>query len=439
MTARPMNAARSLPAMLVAAVLVCAACGSSPIDAPVTPATSAENPYEEQRTDAVEDLLQRWSDAVRSGDGDELTDVLDRSATPEFFQSELRRSESLAAVPLDDWGYELVDEPETPVPPALAASLDAADVWAPSVVLRYAVSGPDREPTRRPVSLLLAKRDEHWRIVSDAEIPGIDRRTWRGPWDFGPVTSTSVTTSGGNSTIVGHPDQAALIDRIVTELPAAVDAVTDFYGNDWPRRALIFTSGSTEEFGASAGDTSARLGVAAVTVSDAVAADRPVTGQRVVFGPEAPGRLTEFTTRSVLRHELTHVAARADTVDGSPTWVLEGFADYAGYRGSGVDFGRLAPTLSRVVASGGPPTVLPEDSDFAAGGSRSTLAYESAWSVCAYVADRYGEPALRALYRALATGPKTASDIDGALTAVVGATSAEFLRGWGSWVQGRSR
>lgn len=436
-----MHPARSLLAMLVA-LSVCAACGTGRPDAPVQPdaqPSAAVNPYEEQRTDAVEDLLQRWSDAVRTGDEAELAGVIDPSAAPEFFRSELRRSQSLAAVPLDDWGYELVDEPETPVPPALATSLDAADSWAPSVVLRYAVSGPDSEPTRRPVSLLLAKRDDRWRIVSDAEIPGIDRRTWKGPWDFGSVAATTVPTSGGNSVIVGHQDQSALIDRIAAELPAAVDAVTDFYGTDWPRKALIFTSGSAEEFAASAGDASAGAGVAAVTVSDVVTPDRPVTGQRVVFGPQAPDRLTEFTTRSVLRHELTHVAARAGTVDGSPTWLLEGFADYVGYRGSGVDFQRLAPTLSAVVSSGGPPTVLPEDSDFAAGGARSTLAYESAWSVCAYVADRYGESSLRSLYGALATGPKTASDLDGALSTVLGATAPEFLQAWGSWVQGRSR
>lgn len=434
-----MHPARSLLAMLV--VSVCVACGSGQPDASAQQGaqqTTVANPYEEQRTDAVEELLQRWSDAVRTGNQEELAEVIDPSAAPEFFQSELRRSQSLAAVPLDDWGYELVYEPETPVPPALANSLDAADSWAPSIVLRYAVSGPDSEPTRRPVSLLLAKRDDRWRIVSDAEIPGIDRRTWKGPWDFGSVTATSVPTSGGTSVIVGHQDQAALIDRITAELPAAVDAVTDFYGTDWPRTALIFTSGSAEEFAASAGDASAGSGVAAVTVSDVVTADRPVSGQRVVFGPQAPDRLTEFTTRSVLRHELTHVAARAGTVDGSPTWLLEGFADYVGYRGSGVDFERLAPTLSAVVSSGGPPTVLPEDSDFAAGGIRSTLAYESAWSVCAYVADRYGEQALRSLYGVLATGPKTASDLDGALSTVLGTTAAEFLQAWGSWVQGRS-
>ncbi|MGA9872427.1 MAG: hypothetical protein WBQ44_14970 [Rhodococcus sp. (in: high G+C Gram-positive bacteria)] len=400
---------------------------------------SAANPYEEQRRAGVETLLAQWAEAIRNDDADAIREVMDPSAPPEFVQSELRRAAALTDVPLDDWGYELVDEPETPVPSSVATPLDAADVWAPSVVLRYAVTGPDTESTTRPVSLLVAKRGDRWRIVSDTEIPGIDRRTWKGPWDFGPVTATSVQTSGGTSVVLGHPAQSALVARLVAELPSAVAAVTEFYGSEWPRKTLLIAAGSPAEFAASGGSVAAGTDVAAVTVSDVVSPDVPVTGQRVIFSPVAQERLDEFSTRSVLRHELTHVAARTNTVDGSPTWILEGFADYAGYRGSGADFGRLAPTLARVVAAGGPPTVLPEDSDFTAGGVRSTLAYESAWSVCAYVAEQFGEPALRTLYGLLATGPRSATEIDEALRATTGANASEFVTAWGSWVLRRSR
>jgi hypothetical protein len=176
-----------------------------------------------------------------------------------------------------------------------------------------------------------------------------------------------------------------------------------------------------------------------VTVSDAVRQDRPVTGQRVVFGPGAPARLTDVTTRTVLRHELTHVAARSDTVDGSPMWVLEGFADYSGYRESDIEFARIAPTLSAVVAQGGSPTVLPEDSDFSAGGVRTTLAYESAWSVFAFVAATFGEPSQRRLYMQLADGPKTAAETAGGVASALGIGMDEFVDQWGSWVLEQSR
>lgn len=433
-----MRNVRLLAAAAVGVLLV-TACGLQPQPGEQVTTTSAtSNPYEDARRAGVEDLLQRWAKAVRDNDVAALAEVIDPAAAPELLESETRRAAAVANVPLADWGYELVDEPEVPVPSAVASPLNAADVWAPSVVLRYAIEGPDAEPTRRAVSLLVAERDDRWRIVSDAEIPGIDRRTWRGPWDFGSVVARSVPTAGGMSVILGHPEQAALMDRLERELPAAVDAVSGFYGDRWPRTALVLTSGSTAEFAASAGEVQAAADVAAVTVSDVVVDGRSITGQRVVFGPAASDRLTDFTTRSVLRHELTHVAARADTTDGSPMWVLEGFADYSGYRGADVGLDRIAPTLSRIVSAGGPPTVLPEDSDFTAGGVRSTLAYESAWSVCAFVADRYGEPALRSLYAALATGPKTENDVDSGLRSAIGIGTADLVREWGSWVADQS-
>ena len=423
-----------LAVVVLSVVLGLSACSTDPVTDAEPTTTTAVNPYEAQRRQGVEDLLRRWADAVRSNDVAALEKTIDPAASPEFLRSEIRRAANLASVPLADWGYDLVDEPEVPVPSAIATPLNAADVWAPSVVLRYAVTGPDTTPTRRPVALLLAQRDDEWRIVSDTDIAGVDRTTWRGPWDFGPVIARSVSTSGGTSVVLGHPDQSLLIDRVASELPSAVDAVSDFYGDDWPQTALIFTSGSVEEFAASAGPATAGTDVAAVSVSDSVVPGQTVTGQRVVFSAAAQDRLTDTTTRSVLRHELTHVAARSATVDGSPTWVLEGFADYSGYRGSGADFDRVAPTLSRVVAEGGPPTVFPEDSDFGAGGVRSTLAYESAWSVFAFAAAQFGEPALRSLYEQLATGPKTASEVDSGLKSATGLSTGEFLQAWGAWV-----
>ncbi len=427
---------RQRRAASVLAILLLAAC-SVPNVAVDPPPPS--NPYESERRAAVETLLHDWADAVRSSDSAALTALTDSAAPPGFLQQQIDRSVQVAASPLADWGYELVDEPETPVPSEVAEPLNATDVWAPSVVLRYAIQGADDLPTRRPVSLLVAERDGRWRLVSDSDIAGIDRHTWRGPWDFGSVTSSNAQTSGGASVVVGHPEQATLMSAIVDELPAAVDAVSDFWGEEWARKAVIFTAGSPAEFVASVGTAAAGADAAAVTISDLVVPDRPVSGQRVVFGPTASERLTEFTTRSVLRHELTHVATRSNTVDGSPMWMLEGIADYSGYRGSGLDLGRLAPTLSRAVARGGPPTVLPTNADFAAGGLRATLAYESAWSVSAFVAQRFGEPTLRALYLKIADGPKSDGEVSAVLTAVLGLGIGDFVADWGAWVAAGGR
>ncbi|OZC44783.1 hypothetical protein CH286_19755 [Rhodococcus sp. WWJCD1] len=395
--------------------------------------------YDQQRRADVTVLLDRWAGAVRAGDVDGLRELMDPRADPDFVEAQVRRAASVPGVPFSEFGYVLGDEPETPVPPSIAEPLDATDIWAPPVYLRYAVAGPDASPTSRPVSLVVAERDGRWRLVDDADLPEYRRHTWRGPWDFGSLTTRSVPTTSGTSVVMGHPDREQFVDALAAELPSAIDAVTDFWGDDWARDGLVFVASSAEEFAELTGSDPS-TDVAAVTVSDAVAGDgsRP-TGQRVVFGPDAAARLTPFTVRSVLRHELTHVAARARTADGTALWVAEGFADYSGYRNSGADSSQLAPTLAAIVASGGPPTVLPKDEDFGAGGARSSVAYESAWSVFAFVADRFGEPTLRRLYEALASGPASDGSTDAAFASVLGLDRTQFVASWGNWVADRAR
>lgn len=398
-------------------------------------AAATVNPYEKARREGVQDLLNRWAGAVRDSDTAGLTSLFDRAAVPEFLDAELRRSENLAAVPLADWGYEIGTDPETPVPTDLAEQLDATDVWAVPAYLRYAIEGADAGSTRKPVSLIVARRGDRWTLVSDRSLPEYGRHSWRGPWDFGPVVAREVPTGSQTSVVLGHPDQEPLIDAIAGDLGDAVSSVTELWGTDWSQRALVIVSSDQDEFVEQVGSDHSGSDIAAVAVSDVVApGSDTATGQRVVFSPAAAERLTEDTRQSVLRHELTHVAARTATTDGSPMWILEGFADYSGHRDSGITVGRAAPILAAAVTSHGPPSRLPADADFAAGGERAQAAYELAWSVSAYVADRFDERTLRELYVDLATGPLGSRELDAALREAVGLSTSEFVTDWGHWV-----
>ncbi|MFD4470376.1 peptidase MA family metallohydrolase [Rhodococcus sp. NPDC058505] len=408
------------------------------VESQQAPTAEQANPFEEARRTGVRDLLDRWSAAVRAGDEPALAALFDPGAMPEFLPSEVRRMHALAAVPLADFGYEIGRGPETPVPTDLAEQLQATDVWAPQVYLRYAIAGADLGPTRKPVALVVARRGEQWKLVSDRPLPEYDRRTWRGPWDFGPVTVRTVQTDGGTSVVIGHPWQDERVDAVAADLVAAVPAVTEMWGPNWSRRAVVLVTAEQDEFAAQVGTEHSGADIAAVATSDAVAPDSgAVTGQRVVFSPTAGNRLTEGARRSVLRHELTHIATRAETLDGSPMWMLEGFADYVGHRGSGVDVHAVAPTVSAAVAMHGPPDRLPADADFAAGGERATVAYESAWTVAAFIADQFGEDRLRSLYRELAAGPVEAPVADERIERTLGIDSRELVGQWGSWLAAR--
>jgi hypothetical protein len=156
----------------------------------------------------------------------------------------------------------------------------------------------------------------------------------------------------------------------------------------------------------------------------------------VVLSPTGVRALSIASLRVVLRHEITHLAARADTVDGSPTWLLEGFADYVGYRDSGVTLEEGAPDLAELVRDDGPPSALPEDRVFRSRGPDLDLAYQQGWSIAKYLADEYGEDKLIGVYRALAgAGPMSASETDGLLREVIGVDRAQLVGDWQDYLR----
>lgn len=429
---------RSLPPVvlvLVAAGLLAGCAGGTSADHGSTiTAMSPANPYEQQRQQGVQHLLDRWAVAVRHDDEATLRSLVDPHAAPGFLDEQLRIARNLREVPLGDWSYTIGSGPEVPVPTAVADRLDATDVWAPPVELNVAIAGVDAAPTRRPVGLVVARHEDTWLLVSDDEMSSSGRRTRQGPWDFGPVVARTVPGPGGASSVVlGHPAQTAEIDSLAADLPSAVAAVTSFWGADWPRKAVVIATGSDAELTALAGAARSGTDVAAVTISDPAAfVGGPVTGLRVVFGPAGSDRLTSLTRRIVLAHELTHVATRSVTAPGAPMWIVEGTADYVGYRDSGLSTAESAPLVASLVAKNGPPNELPSDADFA--GPDAELAYELARTATAYVAAHYGQDRLRALYVALAGTPADAAVQDRRLRAVLGVGTAQFIDDWGAWL-----
>ena len=399
--------------------------------------TRVANPYEQQRMTGLRHLLDRWATALRADDRAALSRIVDPHAAAGFLEAQQRKAANLHDLPFADFGFDIGDEPEVPVAPETADVLGAADVWSPSVYLRYAIVGPDVAPTRKPVALTIARRGDEWILVSDTPVG--NRVTWRAPWDCGPVIAVRVRgVAGATSVVLGHPDHRAEIEALAAELPAAVAAVDELWGApNWPRSVLVVATDSADEFTSMVGTQHNGADIAAVAVSDAVPrgarSGAVPSGQRIVFSPDAATRLTDASRRSILRHELIHVATRAATVDGSPLWMLEGYADYSGYRGSGLSFRRVAPILADRLDGGASVLSLPSDIDFAAPGERSTAAYELGWSACAFVAAEFGEPRLTTLYRRVAGGPLDQAGQDAVLRAVLGIGRDEFIARWSRW------
>ncbi|WP_447006345.1 basic secretory protein-like protein [Saccharothrix isguenensis] len=382
--------------------------------APPASADTAASP----RADSIRSLLDRRARALLERDETAFTADLDPLADAGFRQRQRDLFRNLAAVPLAEWDYSVEGETDLS-----SLDLPAADEsWAPDVRLSYRLRGVDVEPSSQGMAYLFTRRGDRWYLNSDTALEPVGKRTWRGPWDFGPCQ----VLTGAGGFVLSHPGGEALAARVLAELDDAVAAVTEVWGPAWSRQVAVLIPAGVEEMRALVGPGFATGSIAGVAVADRVDPDtHTARGQRVVLNPDSAGALSPLSLRVLLRHEITHIAARGATVDGAPMWVLEGFADYVGYRRSDVPPRKAAPLLAAQVQRG-LPTALPTDADFR-GGSME-LAYQQSWSLNLYLASTLGEPGLVELHRRLAR--VRVSEVDGVLVEITGQDTAGLVRGW---------
>ena len=231
-----------------------------------------------------------------------------------------------------------------------------------------------------------------------------------------PASLTTPTSAAGTQTLrdgrtvrlVGLSERTApLLRRISAELDAAADAVTAFWGPEWPHEIVVVAAGTDAQFAAvGGGDTD----TAATT-----------TGERIMFAPGA-AHMDDAALRIVLRHELFHYAARAETAADAPRWLTEGVADFVARPPAPLP-ANAAETIQRG---------LPTDADLS--GPERSLAYDRAWWFARFVADTYGTAALRDLYvRACGRGHP---DLSAAVQQSLGSDLAEVLAAWRQWATG---
>ncbi|MEU9401995.1 hypothetical protein [Streptomyces sp. NPDC048242] len=319
----------------------------------------------------------------------------------------------LRALPLASWTYKVTAVHRT----GTGAAADAE--------LRYRIAGYDTAPavTRRTLTLGRAA-DGGWYVTADAPARSAGRQLW----DEGTVT----VVRGAHSLVLGTGAGAAELRGYARLADRAVPAVTGAWGTGWARRVVVVVPPTLDGMAALLGSPASEYrGIAAVTTAETgTAEDTPA--DRVIVNPEAYGALGDLGKQVVLTHETTHVATRAATTPATPLWLSEGCADWTGYLGTGRTPAEIAPELARAVREGHTPDALPADRDFGFTSDPTRLAqsYESGWLACRMIADRWGEPRLRAFYRAVGAHGRRAGAVEEALKRVLGTTAAEFTAQW---------
>lgn len=325
---------------------------------------------------------------------------------------------NLRAVPLADWSYHLTEVRLT------------GDTATARAELRYRVRGHDRAPVGVGRVLNLSRDTEgHWYVERERPAKGSAEQLW----DQGEVS----VVSGAHSMVlgVGHSEEslrsyAALADR-------AVPAVSRVWGADWAGQVVVLVPRSLKAMAGLLGSpASSYRGIAAVTTGETGARER-APADRIIVNPEAYGVLGDAGKQVVLTHEATHVATRADTTAATPLWLSEGYADWVGYLGSGRSPSQAAPELSRAVSEGRMPQALPADADFGFSGAAGELAmaYESGWTACRMIAERWGEVRLLEFYRAVGAHERRAGAVEGALREVLGISTERFTQEWREYLR----
>ncbi|WP_433325622.1 hypothetical protein [Spirillospora sp. CA-294931] len=343
---------------------------------------------------AVTAVLANRARAVREHDRTAFLATV--AAAPAAFQdAQARMYDNLARLPLDGWRETY----RGAAPGAGSASV--------RVTLEYRLEGFDRSPVTRERTLTFAPRSDTWVITG--ERPG-DTEIW----DGGPLT----VVRGKSSLVIGDASGLAEVAR---HLDAAVPVVSEVVGKAWARRAVALVPADPARAAELAGGGRDLQEIAALATA---------SPDRIVIAPGTFGRLNRLGRDVVLTHELTHVATGGARDGRTPLWLIEGFADYVGYREAKVGVGSAARELAREVRAGRVPSALPGAESFDHPSGRLSQAYQEAWLACRMIADRYGESTLVRLYRAAGQRSEAA-----ALDDVLGLTPARLTAMWRDYLQ----
>jgi hypothetical protein len=379
---------------------------------------------------AIKAVLDARAHAVLAHDRTGFLAGLDPQST-DFRNQQATVFDNLAAVPFASWSYELDPQHETAMPVQQLARYAGSATWMPDVELDYALTGFDTAPTPVREYFTFVHRDQHWYLASDTDADALKLHTGRLPWDSGPVT----VKHGSHSLVLGHPQSGSLMTKLVTLADDAVPAVTKVWGTDWSQKVVVVVPATADELGRILDDTTDMSQIAAVTTAE-LPSDAPPVGARVIVNPATFDHLPQLGKRVVIRHEITHVASRALTTKGTPTWLAEGFADYVGYLDSGVSVRSAARELGNDLRGGAPVGDLPTNDDFGATNGKLAQAYEKAWMACRFIVDKAGQAGLVRFYRTVGTASgEPDAAVSAGLRTVLNMTTEQFTADWRNYVE----
>jgi hypothetical protein len=381
--------------LCAALFLTLAGCSASPQVKPAAPAFDRP---------AAERLLAARATAVTDHDKTGFLAGIDPDE-PGFRVRQDELFTNLARLPLAGW-HESIAEAK----PKGAGTLL-------TLRLHYRLKGFDRGDVVHTSYLTLSAKGT---IIGDG------RETKDDPeiWTDGQVS----VVHGSHSLVIGNNAKAATLHQIADRLDQSEPLVSAVVGTAWARKVVALVPAGDDAAVTLAGGQNLTEIVALATVTQN--ADHSPGQDRVLISPGNYARLNPLGRHVVMTHELTHVALGAAGDSRTPMWLVEGLADYVGYKKAGATVTSAARELRADLAQGSLPAALPTRADFDGGSGGLSRVYQEAWLACRLIAGHYGEAKLVRLYRAAG-----ATSEEAALHDVLGVSVAKFTKDWRSYLK----
>lgn len=379
---------------------------------------------EQDRKAQITALLQTRAKAVAAKDLDAFLGTSRGDTT--FIQAQRRSFEGLVA--LGVVGYELALDLEDW--PELTRRKDTdrhgQGTLVAYVAERYRLEGYDTKPAWNDLFLTFAQEGDRWAVVADDAVEDLGLFTSRQLWEFGPVgTATS------EHFMAIHPRGDEADAQAILGLAEQAVAITS---SAWPgaqigRVPLVLPKDKAQLkriLGATF-DVSNFVAFASSAFDEEAPDGWDLVGHRVIINPVNFARHTEASRRTILAHELVHIATRDQSGPFIPAFVDEGVAELTSPAS--------ASSLRGRARSGRFDRKLPDDWEFiSGGGDRIYNSYLEAASAIDYMRVRWGIGAVKDFYAKLGSYQlepgRAGYHIDSAMRSVIGIGLGEFEAAW---------
>jgi len=374
--------------------------------------------------EAATGLLQRQAHAIQARDANAYLATIDPQSVAYRTQAS-RNFAQLIKLPYTRWTFQLGASQPFELSRSRAQAL-GGQAYTLEATAQYRLTRYDPIDATSVSYLTLVRRAQGWFVADDSDGEAAGKHSTTDIWETGPIS----VVNGSHSLVIGAGGEERL-RPFARAADAAIPRVSAVWGMHWSQRVVLIVAGNQSGMAALLGAPSAQYNNLAAVTTYVAGPDSVMPVERIYINPATWAQMSAVGRRVVITHEITHVAQRTSVAGPVPIWLVEGSADYIGFRGTGLSVSSIAQDLISDMHNGLRPASLPGSKDFDNSNPKLSDAYQEAWLACRLIAHRYGEAKLVALYRSIGSGKTPATAFRG----VLGSSYDSFVNAWRAYVR----